>query len=253
MAESNWNFKKDYKKGKAERMWSPIKLKLGPGYPYLSKNIFMHILYYLGLLVLYPVAYLVFKLRYGLKVIDKKNMKMIKDTAAITIANHAHNMDSPLSAAAFYPRSPYYVARPHNFEVFILGHVVRIMRGIPLPTDLTNFRHFSKQIDDALQTTKKKIHFYPEGEIAPYSRELRPFKKGAFQFAVRNSVPVLPMVFVFPKKKRVQIIVGKPVYLGDVPNIDGQKKVIQTSMLCDHVKNVMQNMMDAYYKGLPDA
>jgi 1-acyl-sn-glycerol-3-phosphate acyltransferase len=239
--------KSGHRKGTAEQMWAPIKLKLNANYTYLSKNIFLRLLYYFGMLIWMPFAYLVFRLRFGFKVSGKKNVKLIKDTAAITVANHAHNMDSPLSTAAFFPNSPYYVALPHNFEVFVLGGIVRIMRGIPLPSDLPNFRHFAGQINDALRTTKKKIHFYPEGEIIPYSRELRPFKKGAFQFAVKNDVPVLPMVFVFPNKKRVRLIVGKPICLKDVPNAEGENNIVQVSMLCDYVKNEMQKMMDVYY------
>ena len=91
---------------------------------------------------------------------------------------------------------------------------------------------------------------YPEGEIAPYSRELRSFKNGAFHFAVKNDVPVLPMVFVFPKPKKVKLIVGKPVYLKDVPGTEGVKAPRQTVMLCRYVKERMQEMLDEYYGGL---
>ena len=253
MSENGWNFKREHRKGTAERMWAPIKLKLHPNYPYISKNIFLHILYYFGMLIWMPVAYLIFKLRFGFKVIDKKNVRLLKNTAAITVANHVHNMDSPLSTMAFYPNAPYYVAHPHNFEAFIIGAIVRILRGIPLPTDISNFRRFSKQIDYELRTSKKKIHFYPEGEIVPYSRELRPFRKGAFQFAVKNEVPVLPMVFVFPGENQIRLIVGEPIYLSAVPDTDNQKEVVQANMLCEYVKNEMQKTMDEYYAGLPKA
>lgn len=59
---------------------------------------------------------------------------------------------------------------PHNFEAFIVGGIVRILRGVPLPLDMSNFRSFSHQVDRILKTTKRKIHIYPEGSLQPYCR-----------------------------------------------------------------------------------
>ena len=197
-----------------------------------------------------PFIYLFFKVCWDFKVINKENTKKVKDSAAITVANHVHNMDSPMTTAAFFPNTPHYVALPHNFEVFFVGGIVRILRGVPLPDGMSNFRRFSQQIDDALQHTKKKVHIYPEGEIEPYSKTLRPFKSGAFHFAVRNNVPVLPMTFVFPRKNSIRLIVGEPIYLMDVPDTKGENEIKQTKLFCQYAKNEMQKMMDDYYLSL---
>ncbi|WP_302760024.1 lysophospholipid acyltransferase family protein [Christensenella hongkongensis] len=238
------------RKGPAERMWAPIKLHLNEDYQYMTKNLFWMFFYYLGMVGGMPFGYLFFKIRWGFGVIDKKNAKLVKKTAAITVANHVHNMDSPMLTYVFYPSAPYFVALKHNFEAFIIGGLVRVLRGVPLPSDLKNFEHFSEQMNDTLTHTTRKVHMYPEGEIAPYCKELRRFKNGAFHFAIKNNVPVLPLVFVFPKKKKVKLIVGKPVYLKDVPGTEGEKPPKQTVLMGRFVKAKMQQMLDDYYGGL---
>lgn len=236
--------------GPAERMWAPIKLNLDEDYQYVTKNLFLRFLYYFAMFVGMPFAYLFFKIRWGFSVIDKQNAKLVRKTAAITVANHVHNMDSPMLTYVFYPSAPYFIALKHNFEAFIIGGLVRVLRGVPLPSDLKNFERFSEQMNDTLKNTTRKVHMYPEGEISPYSRELRNFKNGAFHFAVKSDVPVLPMVFVFPKPKSIRLIVGKPIYLKDVPGTQGVKQPKQTVLLGRYVKAKMQEMLDEYYGGL---
>lgn len=238
------------RKGPAERIWAPYRLRFHKNYHYISNNIGLKFLYLIAVFVGMPFGYLVFKLRWKFKIRNKKNIKLIKHTSAITVANHAHNMDSPMMTAAFYPNFPYFVALPHNFEAFIVGGLVRVLRGIPLPSDIKDLENFTKQIDNLLQTTTHKVHFYPEGEIDPYSRELRKFKNGAFHFAIKNGVPVFPMAFVFPKKNHVELLLGEPIYLKDIPNADGQKEAKQAVMMSRFTYEKMKNMMEEYYGGL---
>lgn len=235
------------RRGPAERMWAPIKLKLNENYHYVTKNWGLRFLYYFAMFVGMPFVYLYYKLRYRFGVIDKQNVKLVKNQAAVTICNHVHNTDAFMLTYLFYPNTPYFVALKHNLEAFVLGGLVRVMRGIPLPDDIKNFEIFSAQVSNVLQNTTRKIHMFPEGEIAPYSRELRPFKNGAFHLAVKNKVPVLPIVLVYPAKKRIKLIVGKPIYLKDVPGAEGLSEPKQVVLFSKHAHSVMQGMMDKFY------
>ena len=49
---------------------------------------------------------------------------------------------------------------------------------------------------------KNPILFNPEASLWPFYREIRPFKRGAFQTAVKNDVPLLPIVALFKRKKK---------------------------------------------------
>ncbi len=235
------------RKGPAERMWAPIKLKLGEDYNYVSKNWGLRFLYYFAMFVGMPFAYLYYRIKWKYRVFGKENVKKIRKQSAVTVANHIHNVDAFMLTAPFYPQTPYFVALKHNFEAFLVGGLVRVMRGIPLPEELSDFERFSEQVGDVLQRTNRKIHMFPEGEIAPFSRQLRPFKNGAFHFAVKNNVPVLPMVFVFPKRRTVKLIVGEPIYLRDVPGAAELSVPKQVVAMAGYVKAAMQKMMDDYY------
>lgn len=43
-----------------------------------------------------------------------------------------------------------------------------------------------------------------KGSLIPYCKKIREFKKGAFDFAVKNQVPVVPMVFQFREPKGIR-------------------------------------------------
>ena len=53
------------------------------------------------------------------------------------------------------------------------------------------------------------IHFYPEGYLVPYCEKIRTFKNGAFNFAVKNKVDIIPVVFTFREPKGIRKIFKK--------------------------------------------
>lgn len=248
--ESSILKQKRRRKGPAERMWAPIKLKLDENYEYVTKNLGLRFLYYFTIIVGMPFVYLYYKIRWKFKVVGRKNARLLKNTAAVTVANHVHNVDAFMLTSVFYPDTPYFVALKHNFEAFLLGGLVRVMRGVPLPEEMKNFERFSSQLNDLLKTTKHKLQIFPEGEIEPFGRQLRPFKNGAFHFSVKNNVPVLPMTFVFDNKNNITLLVGEPVFpekLDELKGLSVPKKVV---CLSKYVKGKMQQMMDEYYSNI---
>ncbi|MGI6152790.1 MAG: lysophospholipid acyltransferase family protein [Christensenellaceae bacterium] len=238
------------KKGRAERIWKPWRLRFNDNYRYVSKNPGLAFLYYFAVFVGMPFVYLYYKVKYDFRVIDKKNVKALKKRSAVTVANHVHDVDAMMLSYVFYPSFPYFIARRHNFEAFVLGGLVRVLRGVPLPEDTRHLERFTEQINDVLQRTRRKVHMFPEGEIEAYAKELRPFKNGAFHFAVKNNAPVLPMVFVFPGGRKIHLIVGKPVMLEDVPGASGVKEPKQVIMMNKYVHQTMQDTMNSYYEEL---
>ncbi|MEI6100696.1 MAG: 1-acyl-sn-glycerol-3-phosphate acyltransferase, partial [Eubacteriales bacterium] len=152
----------------------------------------------------------------------------------------------------FYPDTPYFVAQKHNFEMFFVGFCVRVLRGIPLPPveDVRSLTKFQADINHLLQTTHHKVHIYPEASIDPYCRQLRNFKKGAFYFSIRNNVPVLPMVFVYPKPKKLHLLIGKPIYPTEIEGVENLKEVQAVILIAKKTRTIMQQMMDDFYGGL---
>ena len=238
--------------GHAERWWAPYKLKLNENYNFVSKNVIINFLYYIILFGGLTVVNLVCYIKWDFHITGKENVKLIRNTSAVTVSNHVHDMDSPMLTWAFYPDTPYFVALKHNFEMFAVGIFVRILRGVPLPStdDLKSFTKFQEDINRLLKTTRHKVHLYPEASIDPYCRKLRNFKKGAFYFSVRNNVPVLPMVFVYPKPKTLRLLIGKPIYPSEIEGFGKMKEAQTVVMIAKETRNIMQKMMDDFYGGL---
>ena len=71
----------------------------------------------------------------------------------------------------------------------------------------------------------------------PYYSKIRPFKDGAFSFAVKNDAPIIPICICFRKKrtdikifrtraKFVTIHIGKPIYPDkNLPVKEAQEKL----------------------------
>lgn len=93
------------------------------------------------------------------------------------------------------------------------------------------------------------VHFYPEAALWPYHTKIRNFKNGAFDFAVDNKVPIVPMVFkfrepkgirkIFKKKQDVTLTILKPIACEEDANT---KK--SAEMLRKKVYNEMQAVLD---------
>lgn len=237
------------RKGRAERLWKPIKLNLTERYKYIYTNIGLRILYFFTIWLIMPAIYLVLKVRWHFKVTGRANLKPVRGRPAVAVSNHIHDADALMITEPFWPDTPYIIARKHNLEVFLVGIFNRIMRAVPLPEDLENFRHMSREIDEVLTETKHKVHVFPEGEIAPYDRELRKFSKGAFHFAVRDRVPVVPMVFVTPGPDRLTLMIGEVIEPENIPGFGQLSRPKQIRELERYTQKAMRKMMDDFYQG----
>ena len=154
---------------------------------------------------------------------------MIKNTGKITVSNHVHPMDCTMNAIANAPKSLYFISIKSNFEIPIIGHIIKLLHAMPIPEKVSEKAKFFNTIRELLNN-KKSVHFYPEASLWPYYKKLRKFKNGAFKIAVENNVPVVPMVYKFVKpygirkliKKRpfIELHILKPVY----PDVNLPKK-----------------------------
>ena len=142
-------------------------------------------------------------------ILDKKIMiiKEIKgienwqnlNCGAIVTCNHFNAFDSFAIQEAYHaskkwPRSKFYrVIREGNYTSFpgFFGELMRHFYTLPLSSNMKTMVKFT----EATNTLLKKgnfVLFYPEQAMWWNYRKPRPLKPGAFKFAVKNNVPVLP-------------------------------------------------------------
>ena len=66
---------------------------------------------------------------------------------------------------------------------------------------------------DGLLKKGEVVGIYPEGELIPYYEGIREFKNGAFNFAVKNQVPILPIVFTYREPEGIIRFIKKKPFI----------------------------------------
>ncbi len=125
------------------------------------------------------------------------NYKNLRSGAVIT-CNHFGAIDSFImqmayEAAGHKKRKLYRVIREGNFTSFpgFYGMLMRNCNTFPLSSNMKTMEKFMRSLDIVLQKGNFML-IYPEQSMWWNYRKPKPLKKGAFDFAVRNHVPVLP-------------------------------------------------------------
>ena len=160
-----------------------------------------------------------------------ENFRNLQSGAVIT-CNHFNAFDSfaiqlTYEASGQKNRKFYRVIREGNYTNFpgFYGLLMRNCNTFPLSSNIRTMEKFMKSMDTVL----RKGHFmlvYPEQSMWWNYRKPKPLKKGAFTFAVRNNVPVLPCFITMEDSdilgedgfyiQEYTVHVGKPIY----PNPD---------------------------------
>ncbi|MBN2503897.1 MAG: glycosyltransferase [Bacilli bacterium] len=183
--------------------------------PYFKRALSFMIYYFIAI----PFLWIYLTLLVGVKFRNRSKLKQIKG-GAILISNHVHTLDSAMNGIAAFPRKPVFTGLKANFKLPVAGFLVNILGTVPVPETLEEMKVFFFEMTRQARSGRF-IHFFPEGELKQYDKELRPFKKGAFQVAEEASVPVVPIGISFQDKKwifpllsphKVILSVGDPIY-----------------------------------------
>ncbi|MEG2015149.1 MAG: lysophospholipid acyltransferase family protein [Clostridia bacterium] len=193
-------------------------------YPYVDYGLGYKVKSWFMRLLDTVIAFPIMSIRYGLKIYGRDNLKKHREEikkGVVSVVNHVLMWDFIAIMRALRPNIPYLPVWDKNMR----GEnktLIRYNGGIPLPTEN---RHatvaFANSIDKLLQDGSW-VHFSTEGSMWEYYAPIRPFKKGAFTFAVRNNKPVIPMAFsfrpltgihkLFHKRPLVNFCIGEPIY-----------------------------------------
>lgn len=203
---------------------APLEREIGENYRFVSKNIFFRLWsrFVRRLGIIFVGQYI--KRRYKLKVVGKKNVKLVRRQGCIVTINHVHNLDNlVVGTRLLNHRKCYFITLKENINMPFLGFLLKTMGGIPIPSTIKALKEFDNTISKLLES-KKAILICPEVSLWPYFRGIRPFKKGAFSLAVKNNVPILPVVISFRRKQKTHktknksykyyftAVVGKSLY-----------------------------------------
>ena len=186
-------------------------------------------------------------------IIDKIN------SGAIITCNHFNPFDSFSIEKVFRiaemdkTKKLYKVIREGNYTNFpgLYGFFFRNCDTLPLSSNAKTMVEFMKAVDTILQR-KDFILIYPEQSMWWNYKKPKPLKDGAFKFAVRNDVPVLPIFITMEDSSIIQddgfpvqkytINIEKPIY----PDKNLNKKQ-NINMMRDKNFDVWKNIYENFY------
>ncbi len=169
--------------------------------------------------------------RFFMNTMIKKNQIVIKEvkgveyfkslsTGAIITLNHFNAFDSFAAQIAYEKaihrgvplrRKLFRVIKEGNYTSFpgFYGFLMRNCNTLPLSSNKDTMRKFMRAVDKILQKGHL-ILIYPEQSLWWNYRKPKPLKKGAYNFAAKNNVPVLP-IFITMEDTNIPGEGGLPV------------------------------------------
>lgn len=183
---------------------------------------------------------------YHIKIKGKNNLKGIK--SGITISNHVHYLDSLWNMQALKFKSNVYITgAPHNFKKGFFGATLKAGGFVPLTTSYSESKKFAEYVSEILNKGGF-VHFYPEQALWLKYEQSRPLKKGAFYYASKNNVPIIPLVILFRKSnfkkhKNVTVQICPPIY----PDANLTEKE-NCAMMNQKAQQIYDNTIIDFYK-----
>lgn len=149
-------------------------------------------------------------------------------SGAVITCNHFNAFDSFAMQIAYESsghkhRKFYRVIREGNYTNFpgFYGMLMRNCNTMPLSSNIKTMEKFMRSMDTVLQKGNFVL-IYPEQSMWWNYRKPKPLKKGAYTFAARNNVPVLPCFITMEDSdilgedgfyiQEYTIHIGEPIY-----------------------------------------
>lgn len=240
-------------------------IKFDSNYPYINKKKSFLFLRWLVRVLLVLIVFPYSKLYLGLKIKGKNNLKDNKDiikNGVISVSNHIHMWDYISIMKAIKPIKPYTIVWDKNVNGES-GNLVRLVGGIPIPTNMGGKIKFYKAINELLNDGKW-IHIYAEGSMWEFYYPIRPFKDGAAALAIKMNKPIIPMAFsyrkpswirkhIFKQEASLTLNIGTPIYKNPVLDYEEARDEL-TERLHDEVCKLAgiepkENIYPSIYNG----
>lgn len=193
--------------------------KVTKDYDYLQKGVLNKAKSFVSLPIFNFAGWL-FSKQFKLKIVGGENIRNLKNTGAMITCNHIHDLDCTLIKRATKGKKLNIIVAEFNNYKGVFGSLLRSAGTLPLSDSPTCMINLTK----AVGTLLEKKHFvlcYPEKSLWWCYEKPRPLLDGAFYFAAKFNVPIIPTFFTFKNlnqrkdgtfKKQFILHVGKPIY-----------------------------------------
>lgn len=158
------------------------------------------------------------------RVKNKKALRGCKGGGAFIYGNHtAFLTDAMAPTRIAFPKTADVIVNPDAVSIKCgVGGLVRLLGGVPVPSDLHGLKNFSADVEEAAKHGHW-VAIYPEAHIWPYYTGIRPFGAASFKYPAKCGVPVFAYTTTYKKRKffkkpKKVIYVDGPFY-GEGENI----------------------------------
>ncbi|MBO5459490.1 MAG: hypothetical protein J5981_04490 [Lachnospira sp.] len=181
-----------------------------------------------------------FYCRFGLhvKIKNRKILRKFKDCGCFLFGNHTQPVgDVFIPAHVCKSKRIFTVISPANFGIPVIGKLLTMLGGLPIPNKLSQMREFLTAISQRIDE-KRCVVVYPEAHVWPYYTGIRPFPETAFKFPVENNAVSFCMTATyqnrkFGKKPGITVYLDGPFYLDRaLPKKAQQKKLHDDIYMC---------------------
>lgn len=170
-------------------------------YPFIDRSRGMRFKQSLVRALLYTVVFPMARVRLGLRIKGRKNLKIHKkelENGFVSCSNHVHLWDYICIMRALCPKKPYLLVWERNMRGEDSA-LIRLVRGIPIPEKDPHAVAALGEALGKLMEEKGALQIYGEGSMWEYYRPIRPFKTGAAYISCKYGKPLLPMAFSYRK------------------------------------------------------
>lgn len=147
------------------------------------------------------VAPVALKILYGARVTGRENLKALGKQGAFCVCNHFSYLDTLFVRQAVGHYRSYHTMTQWNNKTGIGGHIIRHGGMLPFSSNLGAMKNLLHELERLL-SEGKIVNIYAEQAMWINYQKPRPMKEGAFYYAVKYRVPILPLFCTFRKNKR---------------------------------------------------
>lgn len=178
-------------------------------YKYIRKNfLYKFIAFVIYRIIVMPFAYFYMKIKFHMKVENKKVLQSAKKESYFMYGNHTQLPgDGFIPNILNYPKHNAVVVNADNVSLPGTQNLMMMLGAIPIPNHLSGMRNFMDCISQNVKA-KKSIVIYPEAHIWPYYTGIRNFKSDSFKFPVMYDKKTFSFTVTYQKRK-----------FGEKPNI----------------------------------
>lgn len=211
-----------------------IKAKpLKNNFKFIRKNPIWNLLAFLLRCFVIPIAFLICKIKFRFKIVNKKVLKECKTSGYFLYGNHTqYSADAFLPSLIAFPKKSYIITSLDAVSIPGLRQFVLMLGAIPIPNfaNQENAKNFLEAIEKR-NVQGHCIAIYPEAHIWPYYTKIRNYKSVSFKYPVRLNEPSYCFTTTYQKRKKckrpkITVYIDGPFY----PNTDLKPKEQQEDL-----------------------